>query len=295
MKKYFFIAFITMNAIVYACDGCGCSIQSADVGILPQFKKHFIGLKYHYRYFYSRSATSTDIANDENYHTLNIWSRFTPHKRVQVFINTPMHYFIQNDQGIQRENWGIGDIWALGNYMIVKSPDSLKTKHLWTVGGGVKLPTGRYNESDSNGILHRNMQMGSGSWDFILATQYILRIKSWGVMSELSGRINTVNPDKYQFGHRISTTIKGFYWKQWRKMSLLSSIGVQYEYAAKDKIYELPMPNTGGNNVNLIGGLDYYVGRFGIGTEVRIPLFSNLSNGYTNAGLQANGQLLFFF
>jgi len=47
------------------------------------------------------------------------------------------------------------------------------------MGGGVKIPTGKYN-STNNGTLNPSFQLGTGSWDYIFVSEYVIK-KSTGI------------------------------------------------------------------------------------------------------------------
>jgi hypothetical protein len=64
--------------------------------------------------------------------------------------------------------------------------------HTWQVGGGVKLPTGKYN-TNNNGSVNPSFQLGTGSWDYLLATEYIVRRKQFGLNTMLNYVIKTEN------------------------------------------------------------------------------------------------------
>jgi hypothetical protein len=300
MKKLFFgICLILQAGRLFACDACGASITSGYVGILPQFTRHFVGIKYQFRYFSSTSIGDPQgsYRNKEFYHTWNVWGRISPHKRVQILINVPVNYYLQHDQGTVRELSGPGDIWTLCQYQLVRTPDSLKKKvrQSLLVGGGIKLPTGRYNLYDPNGFYDRNMQPGTGSWDALFSSQYTIRWKGWGMNIESNARISTLNPDNYLYGHQVNGSLKGFYWGQKNKISYLVSSGVQYDYRSKDLYLHQFLPTTGGHLLSVTASADVYMPKWAIGLDFKIPLYAHMGGGLVNPGLQVSSQIMFMF
>jgi hypothetical protein len=79
------------------------------------------------------------------------------------------------------------------------------------VGGGVKLPTGKYN-TNNNGSVNPSFQLGTGSWDYLLATEYIVRRKQFGLNTMLNYVIKTENRKWYRFGNQFNYagTFSGF-------------------------------------------------------------------------------------
>jgi hypothetical protein len=267
MKKYIFLGFFLLSfGSVYSCDACGIGGTGGYIGILPQFTKHFVGIRYQFRYFSSVSASdpASGIRNREFYHTWNVWGRISPHKRVQIFINAPIHYYLQLDQGVKRELVGPGDVWTLVQYQVIRTNDtsSKKMRQSLQVGGGIKLPTGRYNIYDPQGYYDRNMQPGTGSWDFLLSSQYTVRWKGWAKA---------------------------------KKFSVLSSIGVSYDYGSRDIYLHQQVPNSGGQMVSASAGADLYVKRWVIGAEFKMPVYAQMSSGLLNPGPQLMSQLMFLF
>jgi hypothetical protein len=45
------------------------------------------------------------------------------------------------------------------------------------LGGGVKLPTGQFKEADNAGTI-KVFSWGTGSWDYLLLTEYVIKRKS---------------------------------------------------------------------------------------------------------------------
>lgn len=297
MKKLILVvSFFILSISVYPCDACGNGSTGGYVGILPQFTKHFIGIRYQFRNF-----TSTDILsgsrNTEFYHTWNIWGRFSPHKRVQIFMNVPIHYYLQSDAGIKRELAGPGDIWTLVQYQLIRTPDSSskKIRQSLQIGGGIKLPTGRYNMYDSNGYYDRNMQPGTGSWDFLLSSQYTIRWKGFGLNAEMNARVSTLNPDNYQYGHKINTNLKGFYWVKTKNISILATAGISYDYGSKDIYLHQQISGSGGQMVSALASADIYTKRFALGVELKAPFYAQMSAGLLSPGPQLMTQFMYMF
>ena len=99
---------------------------------------------------------------------------------------------------------GIGDITVLGFYSLVRTKnDSLKYQHHLQLGGGVKMPTGKFNETN-NGSVNPSYQLGTGSWDYILATEYVIKRNRSGLNVMLNYNIKTENQKEYQFGNQFN-------------------------------------------------------------------------------------------
>ncbi len=300
MKKYFLLFYlITQVNVLLACDACGAAVGPVYQGILPQYTRHFVGIRYQFRNFSSRGLSDPAgiITNHEYYHNWNIYARLSPHKRVQVFINAPLCYYLQHDKGETREFVNPGDIWTYCQYQIIRTPDSISSKsiHSWMAGAGIKLPTGRYNLYDKVGFYERNMQPGTGSWDFLIGSNYTVRWKGWGFNAEVNAKISTLNPDRYLYGHQLSVGARGFYWHKIKSASLIFSAGVNYDYRTKDFYLQQYQPTTGGYQLNLGVSTDVYIKKWALGIDCRIPVFAQLGGGLIQPGVQLTSQILFMF
>ncbi len=300
MKKIFFSAlFLLISIQVFPCDACGCVTTGGYIGILPQFSRHFVGLRYQARFFSAVSSSNPQdgVINREYYHTWNVWGRVSPHKRVQILINMPIHYFLQEYQNVKRELAGPGDMWAMVQYQVIRSPDSSskKMRQSLLIGGGIKLPTGRYKMYDTLGYYDRNMQPGTGSWDFMISSQYTIRWKGWGLNTEVNARFSTLNPDNYLYGHKLNAAVKGFYWGKGESVSVLASAGVLYDFGSKDIYLHQKQTNSGGHMISGALAADLYLKRWVVGAEFRMPIYANMSSGLLNPGPQIMSQLMYTF
>ncbi|MEP7259425.1 MAG: transporter, partial [Flavitalea sp.] len=74
MKKRCLLIIVTI-AISYgsmACDICGCGVGNSYIGILPDFNKRIIGLRYRYNSIFTHvgiGGASTYLTTDERYRT----------------------------------------------------------------------------------------------------------------------------------------------------------------------------------------------------------------------------------
>ena len=288
---------------IRACEVCGCTSGINALGILPQFNNHFIGLRYSYRQFHTIHPPSiipgqTGQVSDEYFHSLELWGRFYPTKRLQVFTFVPFLFYRQQSvsEGNVEVNT-IGDVSVMANYIIIKAPDSTqrKARHSLQAGLGVKMPTGRYDLKNGTELLNPNLQPGTGSWDFTANVSYTVRWNAFGLNNEALYRLNTTNGAGYKFGDKITLASRAFYWKKWKKWSLMPSTGVQYEYTFANMDHNSRVSYTGGNLLAVHAGLDVYWDRFSVGVSTQVPCWQNVSDGYVQNMPRANAQFIVMF
>jgi hypothetical protein len=276
-----------------ACDACGCSIGGNYFGILPQFNRHFVGLRWSEQTFRSAhnhsNAQNGQFNTHEHFRTMDVLARFYPLRRLQMMVLAPYHDFSRTEDNLLSRTQGIGDVSVLGNFILINTGDSLgrSTQHTLTLGGGVKIPTGQYRLRTPEGrLLHANLQPGSGSTDFMISAAYTLRSGAWGIATDVLGRINTANKKDYRFGNRVSGSAKAFYWKKVRKCSFLPNIGLFADHSAPNFDQGEQAESTGGSMVLSTFGLDVYIGKISAGFTFQQPVYQHLGEG----AIQANSR-----
>jgi hypothetical protein len=272
----------------YGCDVCGCAVGNSHLGILPQFRGHFAGLRYHYRTFHSTHpplfGEAPGDVSDEVYQSLELWGRWSATKQLQVFGSLPLHHFARVEQGSRSMARGPGDATLLLSWIVLDTGDSTSAnwKHALQLGGGVKLPTGSSNIRNEQGsLLFRNMQPGTGSFDIPLNAMYTLRYKGLGFVSELNYRLNLPNRDGYRFGNQAGAAGRLFYWLQRKQLALLPSAGLLWEHAAPDEHRGIPKDFSAGHSSWAAAGLDVFLSGLAFSVLYQHPLSHHISEGYT--------------
>jgi hypothetical protein len=280
------VALLAFGSAASACDVCGCSIGGNYFGILPQFHRHFVGFRWSEQSFQSahsrKAAQEGRFDSDEQFRTVDILGRFYPIRRLQVLVLAPYHDFRRTESGVLTHTQGLGDVSLLGNFILLNTGDSLhrRWQHTLTVGGGIKLPTGRHNLTNAEGeTLLANLQPGSGSTDFMLSATYTLRRGAWGLTADVLGRLNTANKQDYQFGHRASGSAKVFYWKNIRKLTFLPNAGLFSDASLPSRDGHSDAEGTGGLVTLATAGLDVYAGRFSTGFTFQQPVYQYIGEG----------------
>lgn len=287
MKKNILILLLMVASLsqAIACDVCGCSLGGNYFGILPLYNKNFVGLRWSQAKFHSYIAPTQNLTaqqSNDTYSKLELWGRYYLTKKIQLFAFVPYAYNNMNgtDQVVSAS--GLGDINLMANYVIINTGEIADDfRHTLIGGGGIKLPTGKFDLEDKGKIINRNFQLGTGSVDFNLNAVYTLRYKKAGVNFETGYKINTRNRQDYLFGNQYRASGQLFFWQKFGPLSLLPHAGVNYEQAAMHKDGDIIQVNTGGNAWLGSGGMDIYINRFTLGINYQKPVAQHYNSDGT--------------
>ena len=91
----------------------------------------------------------------------------------------------------RRAATGLGDVTLLARYTVYQRDRRGQTLRIAPFAG-IEAPTGKDDEHDALGPLPRPLQLGSGSWDYLVGTIVTRQTLAWQVDASASYRVNTV-------------------------------------------------------------------------------------------------------
>lgn len=284
IKTILFIILIFPLININACDICGCSVFSGPFyGILPQFTKNLVGFRTSTQKFTHPNTELNYNGNsrviEDSYYTSELWFRYYPTKKLQTFLFIPFKYNQRIETEKNNSLYGIGDIYASALYPLFKSSDSSKslTNYNWLIGGGIKLPTGKYQQRDANKtMLPVGFQAGNGAYSFLASSNFTIRKAALGLNTQINYTINGTNELDYKFGNAFSGIATAFYWKKMNRISLLPSIGILYEKSDKDIQYSMEKANTGNHAISTNLGMEVYAGQWLFSAFMQKSLYQKL-------------------
>ena len=300
MKKLVLILiFITTVSTTYACEFCGCGVGNFYLGILPQFSKNFVGVRYQAQRFDSHVGLHPSLATSEYFQSTEVWGRFYPIPKLQVMTMVTYHVNKQITTSGNVYLEGLGDIPVLVNYNVFTTTrddeDHLVNHDLW-MGGGAKLPTGKYKFLETpTEVANPNFQLGTGSLDFFMNGLYTLRYKKVGINADVTYKINTYNNDQYRFGNKFNGSAAFVFVQQLGALGIMPSAGMYVEDSAQNKSGDITITDSGGSAKFATAGMQLYWGKISIGGIYRTPLSQNLANGRIKANDRVMAHLSFLF
>jgi hypothetical protein len=272
------------NSLLEDCDACGCSASGGSMGFASMLNTNFIGIRY-----FNQSYKSTDglYSNspwyNENFNTLQLWARIPVVKRVQISALIPYHFHNRETNSGTQNISGLGDITVLGMYQLYQThKDSTLFIHSLQAGAGLKIPVGKF-DATNNGSVNPSYQVGTGSWDYLLATEYVIRRQKLGLNTLLNYVIKTENDKYYQFGNQFNYAGTFFYLLKRDEYSIVPQLGFAGEVYESNYQLGQKVRNTSGDI--FLGKIGFEVGKdkLSLGANVMLPIAQNLTGGNVEA------------
>lgn len=266
------------------CDACGCSANGGSMGFSSMLNNNFIGLRYVYQSYTTKEGIFNDSPwIDENFNTVQIWTRIPITKRIQLTALLPYHDNNRDLPTGKQSISGFGDMTIMGMYSVYQTKsDSATYSNKLQLGGGIKAPTGKYNVAN-NGTLNPSFQLGTGSWDYLLVTEYVVKRKQLGLNTALSYTIKTENKKLYQFGNQFNYGSTFFYLLDLDKIKLVPQAGIAGEVYASNKQVQQDVVGTKGDILFGKFGLEIGREKLSLGMNVMSPINQNLTGSNVKA------------
>lgn len=269
----------------FDCDACGCSASGGSMGFSSMLNNNFVGLRY-----FNQSYTSRDgiFANspwiDENFNTIQAWTRIPVTEKIQISALIPYHFHERELTAGTEDISGLGDVTIMGLYTLYETKsDSAVFTHKVNVGAGVKIPTGKFTEANNLGTINQSFQLGTGSWDYSVVSEYVINRKDLGLNTTLNYILKTENSKNYQYGDQFNYATTLFYLFDFKTIQLVPQAGVAGEIYQKNRQHNLDVPNTAGDILFGKFGIEAGKDKFSVGINAMLPVKQNLSNGNMEA------------
>ena len=251
------------------CDLCGCSTSSGSFGFGTLSNANFVGVRYIYQNFESRNGIfENSPISKETFNTYQLWAQIPINKSFYVSANLPYQDLTRNFNNAKENINGLGDASIIGWYKLpfYKKQQKKEGKnekeneggrederevnfnkereasgHSLQFGLGIKLPTGKFEESLADNI-NPGFQVGTGSVDGIFSLGYNYGGDKYGVNTLLSYYLKGENKNDYQFGNQFSYATNFYRAFSTEKMNIMPFVGVSGDvYKRQTSLYPLSM------------------------------------------------------
>ena len=294
LKLIITIGLLTATLGTKACDICGCGVGSYYIGILPEYNKRFIGLRYQHKTLQTHLGPLgqvTPLTTDETYQTAELWGGWNVGKRFRVLAFVPYNFIQKSSQDANVSKNGLGDVALMGYYNIFTNSNTVNSKllvHSLWLGAGIKAPTGTYEAAEKLPVQDNpnNFQLGTASTDFTLNGAYDVRLNDLGMNVNVNYKINTENKYGYRYGNKLTTNALLYYkFRLFHKFTIAPNAGLLYETAVKDvedNKYEVAV--SGGYSTSVVTGFEFAMSKLSIGANYQSVVAQELANKRAKAG-----------
>lgn len=184
--------------------------------------------------------------------------------------------------GVERGDNGLGDTTLMGRYQVFQMDRPGETFRGQLLGG-LKFPTGQDDERDSLGRLPQPLQLGSGSYDPIVAGVFTWQRLRWQADFDVAYKINTEAND-FRFGNTLSHDAAFQYrllpWtlpEQGVPSFVYGVLELNGIWAERNKLDGGKVGDSGGYTLFLSPGLQYVTRRWVAEISVQLPIVQELN------------------
>ena len=301
MKKIFLFSCILFIASAnIACPICGCGGSNVYMGLFPDFRRGFMGMRYNYAQYHTTLFSDPSQYSTNYYNSMEVWGGMNLGSKFQVLGFVPYYSNKQVDDDGTTTRHGLGDVTVIGQYKILSTTsvshnNKVVQQQLW-LGAGVKLATGSFNldiTDPATTIADVNAELGTGSTDFLLNGIYNFRINNFGINASANYKLNTFNKQQYKYGNKLSTNLIAYYRLTADKVGISPNAGIGYENVASNLLNSKEIQYTGSNVTNAIMGVEFAFRKIGIGMNAQLPLTQNFAEGQTQLKFKGMAHITF--
>ena len=184
--------------------------------------------------------------------------------------------------GVERGDNGLGDSTLLGRYQVFQLDRPGETFRAQVLGG-LKFPTGRDDKSDALGRLPQSLQLGSGSYDPMVAGVFSWQRLRWQADFDLAYKINTEAND-FRFGNTLAHDAAFQYrllpWtlpEQGVPSFVYGVLELNGLWAERSALHGGRVGDSGGYTLFLSPGLQYVTRRWIAEISVQLPVVQQLN------------------
>src|SRR5690606_16224509 len=108
---------------VPACDICGCGAGSYYIGILPEFNKKIVGIRYRSTGLTTHlgpGGSTSYLTTAERYHTTELWGGWTIKDKFRGMAYLPGSYNFKSNETGNASKTGMSDASVLGFYRLLR-------------------------------------------------------------------------------------------------------------------------------------------------------------------------------
>ncbi|MFT4567323.1 MAG: hypothetical protein ACI9FN_002289 [Saprospiraceae bacterium] len=288
---------ILFNSPLLTCNACSCSTSYWGSGLITDYRSNF----YRVSYFNSKykSSPEHDILTSDRFSQVDLSFRYAIGKdnRIRVMAHVPYSINTRVEDGKTLSVKGLSDIRIIANYVAIDNiVISDKTKLNLEVGGGLSLPSGKYNAKLRNENLPENFNIGKGTLGYIFQLNAVLNLGKNGIVLNQSYQVNSDTKSGYHFGNTYNTQITAFREIEAKGFKLIPNLGLGIEGTSKDRYANgNNVPETGGKGLFLSPSINFKNENWLAGFTYSVPLAQEYAQGIVKAKSKIACYFSYFF
>ncbi|GAA4307695.1 hypothetical protein GCM10023149_01310 [Mucilaginibacter gynuensis] len=197
----------------------------------------------------------------EVYRATEIRARYFAARRLEINAIVPYVSNTEKYNGNTSTLAGLGDINIYAGYHLLRKLDRKVINQRLIVGLGIKLPTGKYNAENFEGIKYNTLsQTGTGSTDGFVYFNYMAGYKKAGVSLSGTYKVNGENADRVSIANSTTGYLNLFYNVGiTNTVKMVPSAQLAYEYSGGEKYRGVRTGEHVMNNLMSGVGVDVFV------------------------------------
>lgn len=242
------------------------------------------------------NKTEDGYVLSDHFITTDLTGRFRFKRKSFISIIAPYHFYQRTTTNDRQDISGFGDIISQFQYNLIdqKSIGSSSVQHTLSLFYGLKLPTGKYQQRGSNGlILPMGLQTGTGAFSHLGQIAYFLRKNNSVILVSTQYWMNMENELRYRFGDQLNFTTMTFQTFSLGQFTLIPNLGLMYDFIGQDKEFGYDKSNTGQVSLRMTTGFDVAWDRFYLQLGAQVPLWHQADAAVPKEGYRWNVALTF--
>ncbi len=290
------VLWLTAAGRISACDACGCSLLLGNWSPISGLQSTYAGLRWQSQ-AYRSYATAADLeagatGSREFFQMAELRAGWAITPRWQVAVGLPYALLRRQTAGVELADNGLGDISLMVTALLWQSKSGSSRL---TGAAAVEAPTGTFAATDNSVTGNASFQLGSGSWDAALATQFLQAFRRWSLSVDASYRINGLNPEAYRYGNRLLVNGRGYYRHTRGSNSWSPFAGLSWESAGRDVQRGYYRNHTGGYFAFAQLGLQWSAPKVAVEVGGQLPLAHGWADGLVIPLGRVSVQGVYFF
>ncbi|MEE9439800.1 MAG: hypothetical protein V3V14_12415 [Saprospiraceae bacterium] len=163
-------------------------------------------------------------------------------------------------------------------------------------GGGLSLPTGRYDSNIHDRDLPENFNVGKGTIGYLIEATSVISINTYGLVFSNSYILNDNTKSGYHFGNQFNSQLSVYKIIQQKEYQIIPNFGIGAEHTSTDNYTNnRAVEGTGGNGIFASTSLNFKTNTWQIGTSFSLPLAEIFSDGEVKSKGRISGHISYIF